>query len=379
MKSRALIAGAVERLSRAFGGRGPVRLFAGPDGFVDEIVDVVDKRMDAERYVPVRTIREYATRLAEAAGKSTNVEFVVRQVKAGGNGPLMSEAFGRLGGRVTYIGCVGENGLNPLFAGLEEYGEVIAIAPAAVTLAAEFEDGKIMHGKHDSLRLVTWENLLKGCGGDAALDRLLGEADVAALLNWTMLPFLTDIFRGIRSHLGRPGAKPPRFLFFDLCDPAKRTVADIREALSEIGGFSPAVQNVVLGLNEKESVEVCSALDIDSGDSTSASLLRRAELIAGRTGVTEVVIHPTGSAVAWSRVGTGVVDGPFCAAPRLTTGAGDHFNGGYMFARALGLAPSDAVVVGVCVSGFYVRECRGPSVAEIIDFARRWAAGELDS
>jgi hypothetical protein len=53
-------------------------------------------------------------------------------------------------------------------------------------------------------------------------------------------------------------------------------------------------------------------------------------------------------------------------------------NGGYMFARVLGVSPSEAVVIGKCVSGFYVREGRGPSPEEVVGFGRRWIAGSLD-
>ena len=50
--------------------------FVGLDGFVDEILHVVDKRMDAQNYERVPSIARLAERLAEAAGKSTNIELV---------------------------------------------------------------------------------------------------------------------------------------------------------------------------------------------------------------------------------------------------------------------------------------------------------------
>ncbi len=370
---------AAELLALAVASRPRPRIFAGPDGFVDEIIQVVDTRYDATRYDPIRTITDYAARLAGAAGKSTNVEFVVREVKSGGNGPLMSEAFGRLGGYVKYVGAVGWPLLDPIFAHLKEYGEVVPVAPAAQTLAAEFEDGKIMHGKHQSLKDITWDNLTARMGGLDALDASLRDADLVALINWTMLPYLTDVFEGVLTRLPELGGDVPRFFFFDLCDPEKRTREDLVRALDVIGAFAAHAPNVVLGLNEKESLSVCSALDLPTGADDAAALIDRARRIAGAMGATEVVIHPTRLAAAWSRAeGEGSTPGPYCAAPRLTTGAGDHFNGGYMFARLLGLSPANATIIGKCVSGFYVREGRGPSAPEIVAFAARWAGGTLD-
>lgn len=354
-------------------------IFAGADGFIDEIIDVVDKRYSAEKYDRVKTISDYAGRLAEAAGKSTNVEFVVKQIKAGGNGPLMSEAFGRLGGRVRYVGNVGYPEIHPLFKKLLEFGPVTSIAPAASTLATEFDDGKIMHGKHEALREVTWDNMVERMGGLDMLDEYLAEADLCAIVNWTMLPFLTDIFRGISSRVAKLEARAPRYYFFDLCDPEKRTHEDLVEALGVIATFNGHGRTVVLGLNEKESLEVCEAMKLEPGPSNHEGLMERAETIARKTGIGEIMIHPTFSAAAWNNGGqTGCIDGPFCSSPYLTTGAGDHFNGGYMFARIIGLEPQDALVIGKCVSGFYVRQGRGPSAEETIDFAKRWLDDSLD-
>ncbi|MBI1290319.1 hypothetical protein GC173_03635 [bacterium] len=373
-----------ERISRAIHGlseaskRPAPRIFAGADGFIDEIIKVVDKRFDVNRYTPIRTIKDYADRLAAAAGKSTNVEFVVERVKLGGNGPLMSEAFGRLGGRVRYVGSVGWPSVDPIFSVLENYGPVTTIAPAAYTLATEFEDGKIMHGKHGSLREVTWTNLVERLGGMVKVDEYLAESDLVAIVNWTMLPFLTEIFEGMRERVEVLGDRAPRFYFFDLCDPEKRTTEHLRDALKAIAAFSGPKRTAVLGLNEKESLEVCAAIGLDPGPADETALTGRSEAIAKKLGVTEVVIHPTRCAAAWNADDQGSIPGPFCPQPKLTTGAGDHFNGGYMYARVLGLPPSDAVIIGKCVSGYYVRAGRGPSPEEVVEFGKRWMAGNLD-
>src|SRR5580700_10936004 len=71
--------------------------FVGLDGFVDEIIHVVDKRDDAEHFTRVPTIASLSTRLAGAAGKSTNIELVNQRTKLGGNGPIMADALASFG------------------------------------------------------------------------------------------------------------------------------------------------------------------------------------------------------------------------------------------------------------------------------------------
>src|SRR4030095_4383145 len=75
--------------------------FVGLDGFVDEIIHVVDKRENAEKFQRLPTSASLAERLAGAAGRSTNIELVNQRTKLGGNGPIMPTARAALGTKVT--------------------------------------------------------------------------------------------------------------------------------------------------------------------------------------------------------------------------------------------------------------------------------------
>src|ERR1041385_6144456 len=79
----------------------------GLDGFVDEIVSIVDKRETLDTFSRIPTLSAFAERIARAAGKGTNAELVVERVKLGGNGPIMANALAAAGLNVTYIGNVG--------------------------------------------------------------------------------------------------------------------------------------------------------------------------------------------------------------------------------------------------------------------------------
>ncbi len=380
MTESSRITDAAERLRAAVRANPAPRAWVGLDGFVDEIVRAVDKRHSADRFEPMATIGQYAARIAAAAGKSTNIELVTERIKLGGNGPLMGEAMGRLGARLDYVGSVGLPEMEPVFAPLAAYGTVRPIARPGITLAAEFDDGKIMMGRMEGLREVTFENLERHLGGIEALAMSLRSADVLALVNWTMLPHMTDILARMRPLVAGLGAEAPRVAFFDLCDPAKRPVEDLRAAIHVMADFSSAHTTAILGLNEAESEQVAAALGVPAGSGDGPGLVARARAIAKAVGISEVVIHPQRRASAWGGAsGEGTIEGPYCMAPRLTTGAGDHFNGGYVFARTIGLSPADALVAGKGVSGFYVRNGRGPSPEELIGFCGRWAAGAADS
>src|SRR5262245_27274450 len=131
-----LMAG-VERASR-------LRAFVGLDGFVDEIIHVVDKRDDATIFQRLPTISRLAERLAGAAGKSTNIELVTQRTKLGGNGPIMANALARLGIKVTYVGALGYPHLHSVFADFASNAEVHSIADPGHTDALEFDEGNLL-------------------------------------------------------------------------------------------------------------------------------------------------------------------------------------------------------------------------------------------
>jgi len=50
-----------------------------------------------------------------------------------------------------------------------------------------------------------------------------------------------------------------------------------------------------------------------------------------------LVIHPVDSAIAASAKGVSFVEGALTRHPKITTGAGDHFNAGFCLGQLLGL------------------------------------------
>ena len=344
--------------------------FVGLDGFVDEIIHVVDKREDAETFQRLPTIDALAARLAAAAGKSTNIELVNRLTKLGGNGPIMANALASFGLKVAYLGTLGYPTLHPVFGPFAQRAEVYSIAEPGHTDALEFEDGKIMLGKHYPLKEVTWENI-KARFGKEKFEAKFRSADLVGFVNWTMLPYMTELWAALLQEICPSLNGPRRALFFDLCDPEKRTQKDIARALELIVGFEKHF-DVLLGLNEKEADEIGKVLGLDPHDHTPEGLSRLAEEINRCLPVNTVVIHPVAYALAASRGKVSLVEGPYITKPLITTGAGDHFNSGFCLGKLLGLDNELSVLIGVTTSGHYVRTGLGPSLPDLAAMLRAW-------
>ena len=361
-----------QRLKAAAAHARELTAFVGLDGFVDEIVHVVDKRDSAENFSRLPTIDALAKRLAAAAGRSTNVELVTTLTKLGGNGPIMGNALASLGLRVTYLGTLGYPNMHPLFVPFSQRAEVYTIADAGHTDALEFDDGKIMFGKLEPLKEVTWDNIQKRFGRDK-FEKKFRSADLVAFVNWTMLPYMSDVWDSLLKELCPAVGGARRKIFFDLADPEKRNKADIQRALGLIARFQKFF-DVILGLNEKEAVEVGEVLGVKSSDHTPDGLCRLALDINRGVAVETVVVHPVAYALAAANGKASLVEGPYVARPLITTGAGDHFNSGFCLGKLLGFENDLCVLTGVTTSGHYVRTGQSPGIDDLAAMLRQWPA-----
>jgi hypothetical protein len=340
----------------------------GFDGFVDTILHVVACRESATKFVRMSAMREFSSRIGAAAGHSANFEFVTQIIKLGGNGPIMANALGKFGLPITYIGNLGSPNIHPVFQELASCAEVHSIAEPGFTDALEFDDGKLMFGKHESLKQIDWANLI----AHVPEERLLGiisHASLTAFVNWTMLPHMSAIWNKILTRMASRLRGPKRWLFFDLADPAKRSRNDLALALRLVSRFEKYFR-VILGMNLQESRQVGEVLGFKPPDELYGAVTNHAELIQRALKIDTVVIHPTHFAAAADRRGAGYLEGPFTAKPKLTTGAGDHFNAGFCLGRLLDMDLDASLQLGVSTSGFYVRNARSPGLDDLRKFLR---------
>ena len=355
------------------------KVLVGFDGFIDSIIDIVDKRLSNEEYERIPTIAAYGERISGVAGRSTNLERVVKVRKLGGNGPIMSNALLGHGIDLTYVGIIGGDTVESVFQEMADQStRVINMGPACATDAYEFDDGKIMMTLSQPLEEVKYERLVELLGEDGLRDAFSGLHGMA-MVNWTQTLAMTDIWKHLSAHVfpNLYSVDEQPYLFVDLADPAKRTEEDLLEAIHVLKALNDHV-NIVLGMNEEEGRQVLEALggtwknDLDE--------LARAEDCAREvqrlTGFSNVVTHFVKVAACASAAGSDAADGFFTAKPKLTTGAGDNFNAGYFMGLLLGLQPIDCLMCGTATSGYYVRNARSPQAAELVEFLQQWASGK---
>jgi sugar/nucleoside kinase (ribokinase family) len=343
-------------------------VIAGFDGFIDEIIHIVDRYLDKVNYERIETISDFAGKINQAAGLSTNFEYKTMQKKLGGNGPILGNALLSQGNKLHYIGALGKTTIDPIFADFADKCEtVVSIADPGYTEALEFSDGKLMMGRVDCLNEMNWENIVNFYGNETQLGELITTADLLCCTNWTNLYKMNSILIGMRS-MNITGRIP---LFIDLADPRKRTDCDIQEVLTIISSLEEKYE-VILGLNEKESIHLAELLNVSNDDT-----LLRSRVLREKLDISCVVIHPVKYAVASTRKESEYAEGPYCEHPKLSTGAGDNFNAGFCCGWINGLSLRSALYTGTCTSGYYVRQMGSPTMPELKEFMSAWQENKI--
>jgi sugar/nucleoside kinase (ribokinase family) len=353
------------------------KLLLMPDGFVDSIISVVDKRQNPKKFQPIASIDSFGKRVVAAAGQSANFEMWVNLQKLGGNGPIMANALAGMGigKNVTYIGMVGYPKIHRVFEPLAEKANVIGIVDPGLTDAWEFEDGKLMMGKYGAVNDLNWVNLVDRVGR-AKLQKLVEQADLIGMVNWTMLPYLTELWAAMHKEMLRGGRFRDKIFFADLCDPAKRDPKDLLRAMKVLSAMREDVQ-VTLGLNLSEAMQVAAVLGLDGYADPEQDIEEMARDIRAALKIACVVIHPRASCAAATEDDSAWIEGPFVQKPKLSTGAGDNFNAGFCLGQLLGLSLAECLAAAKGSSGFYVRKARSATLPELARFINKLPMPEL--
>ncbi|MEM1354272.1 MAG: PfkB family carbohydrate kinase [Planctomycetota bacterium] len=371
MPSRTEIATATAADLRRFAPTaGDTPVLIGFDGFIDSIISVVDKRYDVDRYDPIPTIARFAEKIAAAAGKSSNYELVTRQQKLGGNGPIMANAMARAGFDIHYVGAVGAGEIHPIFKEFEAIAKLHGIAAPAFTDALEFSDGKLMIGKHESLRNVKQEQIDAVLGRDT-FTKLVRGVKLLATVNWSMCPLLGTVWDALADEILPGNAQRPA-VFIDLTDPEKRTEQDLKTALDEIANLATMTQ-VTLGMNLKEASQVAHVLGIEVEDEPELAIESTAAMLREALSLHCAVVHPRRAAAGAmlgedGQVHRATFHGPFIENPVLSTGAGDNFNAGFCLGMLAGMPIEQCLCAGTATSGFYVRNAKSPTLDGLAGF-----------
>lgn len=368
------ISRALKHLDRAPDCLGSV--VTGFDGFVDEMITLVAERQSLDEFTPVPDIETFGALVSAAAGHSSLREIVVNAVHPGGCAVNLGDGLAALGVQVDCFATLGEPP-HPAFASTtarfrstHSWGR-----EPGRTLAFEFSDGKLMYSSVRQLQEFTADDVSRRLD-DGAYAAACTQAQVIALTDWTLYPHMTKVWRLLLREVFAKLRHRPHF-FFDLVDPSSRAAEDILAMLETLPMFEP-IGPVTLGLNGNEANILARLSNLREASPAGEDVLRLAGELRATLGISTVVIHRNMLAAAAGGHETAIVDGPHCAKPLKSTGAGDRFNAGCVLGLLLRCKLEECLALGCGTAGLFVRIAESPTRKALSDFLRSWEGGCLD-
>ncbi len=337
-------------------------MFTGFDGFEDKIQRVVKSgRKDEVVFFP--DIKEFGVAVDKAAGKSSQFRIETRYRKLGGNSPIMANAMGFLGIQNTCMASLGYPDIRPVFREMHPIVNPISVCEPGETNALEFNDGKLMMSDMTPFNELNWDFLLERAGKDRFL-RELKRATVVALVDWANLDHASDIWAGIERDL-LPSLSEPGIFFFDIADPSRKSLEEIREVVDIIGRYRKYGE-VIFGINENETIRLHQLLS--GKDEGEMSLETRINELYGFMDTDQLLVHPVDRCILIDGGELLKAGGTLVKNPKISTGGGDNFNAGYCFGRMNGFSSEESMILAMGTSGSYVKYGKSPTLDELADY-----------
>ena len=347
------------------------KLFIGLDGYVDLIQRVVKSKNDAGTQY-FEEIKDFARHIDRAAGKSSQFELETQETKLGGSAPIMAHAMGALGFSSTCIGNFGQDSIQEVFKDIHENVRLLSVSNSGLTNAMEFHDGKLIFSEVSPFQNLDWDEVKKRSGLDTLI-KSIDQASLIALVDWCNLPHSTGIWRGILHEIMPHISSHPRYIFFDILDPSRRSDEEIGEVINVMDGFNK-YGKVNLGLNENETEKIYISLNKTNGTlvDDSLSLGEKGRYIYENMCLSNLLIHPTDRAISISHQGIVELPGRMVARPKISTGGGDNFNAGFCFGLLSGFDLESCLILAMANSGSYVENGKSSSLKELMNYIDLW-------
>jgi hypothetical protein len=338
-------------------------ILLGCDGFVDETYEIVEVRKSQSEYTPMQNLKMFGELLVERADGGVGVELVPKRRCEGGFGINSGRIAAILGLKPRLPGLYGSPTIDPAFEEFEDICEIHSLGTPALTIALEFNDGKVLMSNLEAVSSLTWADFEKYFTPEQ-LKALFSDVDILGLGYWSMTADFDGFFKGFMKQYET--LKAPRRMFFDFADIKKKSSESFIKSLDLIKSYNDKIP-MTFSLNEHEVLELCSRIGIERPELNPETIAPTLTLARKKIGFDELVVHTPEFAAASSES-----DGEAYAIQERQTkvirsaGAGDSFNGGYMCASLGDLPLKERLVMANAATAFFVTHATGPTKEELI-------------
>ncbi|TVP75157.1 MAG: hypothetical protein EA353_14435 [Puniceicoccaceae bacterium] len=334
------------------------KILLGCDGFVDETYEIVEVRKSPTDFTAMKNLRMFGELLVERADGGVGVELVPKRRCEGGFGVNTARLAGVLGLNPVLPGLYGKNEIDPAFNEFKESCSLYSLGDPALTIALEFNDGKVLMSNLTAVSDLSWDNFAAFFGPEK-LHEMFSGVDILGLGYWSLTADFDNLFKGFMQQY--ESLAPPRRMFFDFADIQKKSSESFVQSLELIAAFNDKIP-MTLSLNEHEVFELFRRTGVDCPDQAPAAVATALTAARQKIGFDELVVHTPEFAAASS-----VADGEAHAMQERQTkvirsaGAGDSFNGGYICASLGDIPIKERLVIANAATAYFVTHAAAPT------------------
>lgn len=338
-------------------------ILLGCDGFVDETYEIVEERKSQNEFTAMKNLKMFGELLVERADGGVGVELVPKRRCEGGFAINSGRIAAILGLKPRLPGLYGKPMIDPAFIGFEEICELHSLGAPALTIALEFNDGKVLMSNLEAVSSLTWADFEKFFSAEQ-LKALFTDVDILGLGYWSLTADFDGFFMGFMQQY--ESLTPPRRMVFDFADIKKKSRESFVKSLELIRSYNSKIP-MTLSLNEHEVLELCLRVGIERPALNPATIASTLKLAREKIGFDEIVVHtPEFAAASNAKDGEAYAIQERQTQVIRTAGAGDSFNGGYMCASLGALPIKERLVMANAATAFFVTHATGPNKEELI-------------
>ncbi len=340
-------------------------ILLGCDGFVDETYEIVEERKSQTDFSTIDNLKNFGELIVERSGGGVGVEIVPKRRCEGGFGINTGRIAACLGLKPVLPGLYGEKEIDPAYEEFVDSCVLTSLGDPALTLAFEFNNGKLLMSDLGAVSNLKWEDFEKHFGTDKT-KALFTDVDILGLGYWSLTSHFDDLFLGFMKQYEDGATTPPKRMFFDFADIKKKSSEAFIKSLELIASYNSKIP-MCFSLNHHEIMELCARIGVECAEATPEAIAAALPIARDKIGFDELVVHTPDFAVASS-----TAEGEAIAIQERQTnivrlaGAGDSFNGGYICASLGDLPIKQRLAMANATTAFFVTQGTGPNKEQLI-------------
>lgn len=339
------------------------KILLGCDGFVDETYEIVEERKSQTDFSTMENLKDFGELIVKRSGGGVGVEIVPKRRCEGGFGINTGRMAACLGLKPVLPGLYGAKEIDPAYEQFVDTCELTSLGDPALTLAFEFQNGKLLMSDLGAVSNLKWDDFEKHFTAEQ-IKEIFSNVDILGLGYWSLTANFDDLFKGFMKQYETLDA--PRRMFFDFADIKKKSSESFVKSLDMIKQYNSKIP-MSFSLNHHEVMELCSRVGVECAEATPEAIVAALPIARDKIGFDELVVHTPDFAVASSTTeGEAVAMQERQAKVIRLAGAGDSFNGGYICASLGNLPIKQRLAMANATTAFFVTKGTGPTKEQLI-------------